>query len=228
MNEPVVVRAPRDVGAAHVRVARVLSPIVLACCLAGCLPRVAPLAGTPAPARFPPTELPDVSQQVSFQWEFADPELRTRGEGVARLAPPDSVRLDLFVAGGFGSGMAWLLGDSVVAPGGFFVRRLLPPPALMWATLGRLAVPPAADTVVRITGDTVRADIGSGDVWRVTFVRDRLVRLERIEGGRLREWVARQPNAMVHYGHETARRSLDLTIIRSDTVPGFDATIWPR
>ena len=167
-------------------------------------------------------------QQIVFRWEYADPDFRSAGEGVARIAPPDSVRLDLFLAGGFGSGVAWLLGDSVVAPGGYLVRRLLPPPPLMWAGLGRLAVPPAADTLVRLETDTLRADIGRDDVWRVTFADDRLVRLERIEGGRLREWVTRETGGVVRYHHETARRSLVMTILRSDTVPPFDETIWPR
>ena len=203
---------------------------MLTACLgvAACAPRVAPLEGTPAPARFPSTELPRVPRQLIFRWEFTDPDFRSAGEGVARIAPPDSVRLDFFLDGGFGSGVAWLLGDTVVAPGGYLVRRLLPPPPLMWAALGRLAVPPAGDTLVRVAADTVRADIGRDDVWRVAFVENRLVRLERVEGGRLREWVAHDPNRVVRYHHETARRALVLTILRADTVPPFDATIWPR
>lgn len=238
MSGPFGGRSRRS-GAAHGGIARAFpvrrSPILPLAALAtavsvgACLPRAVPLEGAPAPARFPATELPRLPQQVAFQWEYEDPDFRTRGDGVARIAPPDSVRLDLFVAGGFGSAMAWVIGDTVVAPGGYFVRRLLPPPPLMWAALGRLAVPAAADTVARRLNDTLRADIGRGDVWRVTFADDRLVRLERIEGGRLLEWVAREPDGLqVQYRHETARRSLVLAIIRTDTVPAFDATIWPR
>lgn len=165
-------------------------------------------------------------QQIVFQWEYADIDFRTRGEGVARVAPPDSARLDLFVAGGFGGGHAWLLADSVIAPSGPLIRRFIPPPPLMWATLGRLALPPARDTIARLDGDTLRADIGSTDPWRVTYVGDRLVRLERISGSRIAEWVDRSAPDQVRYRNETARRSLTLTITSWETVPPFDASIW--
>ena len=97
----------------------------------------------------------------------------------------------------------------------------------MWAALGRLAVPPAADTTARVDGDTLRADIGRVDPWRVTFVGGRLVRLERIVGTRIQEWVDRASPDTIRYRHEGARRSLTLTILRTQTVPAFDASIWP-
>jgi hypothetical protein len=52
------------------------------------------------------------------------------------------------------------------------------------------------------------------------------VRLERIDGGRIEEEVWRQPNAEVQYRMPNQRRSLKLTITRTDSVPPFDATIW--
>ena len=61
-------------------------------------------------------------------------------------APPDSARLDFFLAGGLGGGRAVLVGDDLSAPGGAMVDRLVPPAPLMWGALGRLAVPPVADT----------------------------------------------------------------------------------
>ena len=204
--------------------------LLLACSLgaAGCVPRVQPLEGAPAPARLPRAELPAVHRQQILRWEFADPDFRARGEGVARTAPPDSARLDLFISGMFGgSGVAFLIGDSIVAPGGALVRRFIPAAPLMWAALGRLAVPPAADTTVRVDGDTLRADIGSTDRWRATFVGERLVRLERIAGGRIQEWVSRTTPDDIRYRHEGASRSLDITITRTETVPAFDASIWP-
>ena len=204
--------------------------VLLACTLAlgACVPRVQPLEGAPAPARLPPAQLPPVHRQQVLTWEFADPDFRARGEGVARIAPPDSARLDLFISGMFGgSGVAFLLADSVVAPGGALVRRFIPPAPLMWAALGRLAVPPAADTTVRVDGDTLRADIGRTDRWRATFVGERLVRLERIADGRIQEWVSRVTPENVRYRHEGASRSLDITITRTETVPAFDASIWP-
>jgi len=47
---------------------------------------------------------------VVFQWELVDGEITARGDGVARIASPDSVRLDFFLGGGMGGGAAVLIG----------------------------------------------------------------------------------------------------------------------
>lgn len=193
---------------------------------AGCGPKVGPLAGTIAPARLPRTELPPVKQRIRFTWTYADLDLRGRGDGVARVAPPDSVRLDLFLAGGNAGGRAVLIDDELRAPGGAMARSFLPPPPMLWAAFGRLHIPPVADTAVRVDGDTVRADIGKDPRWRVTFVGRDLRRLELIHGDRLQQWVERTADHKVTYRHLRANRALDLNIVRVDTVPGFDATIW--
>lgn len=193
---------------------------------AACGPKVGPLAGTIAPARLPRTELPPVKQRIRFTWTYSDLDLRGRGDGVARVAPPDSVRLDLFLAGGNSGGRAVLIDDELRAPGGAMARSFLPPPPMLWAALGRLHLPPAADTAVRVDGDTVRADIGRDPRWRVTFVGRDLRRLELIHGDRLQQWVERTADHKVTYRHLRANRALDLNIVRVDTVPGFDATIW--
>lgn len=200
---------------------------VAAVAAGACVPHARPLPGVEAPTRLPAAQLPPVRRQVLFRWSYEDPDLGGSGEGVARIAPPDSVRLDLFI-GSMGGGHAFLIGDTVVAPGGDALRRFLPPPPLLWAALGRLAVPPAADTVARRDGEVLRADIGNDPTWRASFIDGELVRLERIQGGRLVEWVDRTAPARVRYRNESARRSLALTITRTDTVPDFDASIWLR
>jgi hypothetical protein len=192
----------------------------------GCAPKAPPLAGVPTLARLPSTTLPPLHQQIVFRWEYSDNELAARGEGVARIAPQDSVRLDVFLAGGFGGGHAFLIGDTLTTPGGDAIRKFLPPPAMLWAALGALRLRPAADTSARVDGDTLRADIGRDPTWRATFGRTGLVRLERIDGGRIVEELWRVPNAEVRYRMPNARRSLKLTITRTDSVPPFDETIW--
>lgn len=152
--------------------------------------------------------------------------MEARGEGVARVASPDSARLDFFVDPGVGAGYALLVGDRLDAPGIALVRRYLPPPPLLWATLGRLHVGPARDTVVRVDGDTIRADIGAEPIWRAAFAGGRLVRLERIEGGRVVERVVRGTDDGVQYEQLSARRSLSLSVTRRSEVPPFDASIW--
>jgi hypothetical protein len=162
---------------------------------------------------------------VVFDWELRDRDLTTRGEGVARVAAPDSARLDLFVSGGFGSGGAVMLGDTLRLPGGDLARRFIPPPPLLWATLGRVAIPALPDTIARVDGGLLRVDIGSPVAWRLTFRSDTLVRLERIGGNRIVEWVDRNRD-VVRYRNEEARRDLRLTIKRVEEVAPFDASIW--
>ena len=200
--------------------------VMLAAAVAGCAPRLRPLAGAPAPgARLPAPGIPATPTKLVFDWELDDPDFAARGDGVARIVGPDSVRLDFFVAGGLGNGVAVLIGNELRAPGPDFVRRLVPPPPLLWAALGRLAIPPERDTVARVDGELLRADIGAPVRWRVTFRGDSLVRLERVDGDRILEWVERTGNRL-RYRHETSKRQLTLTIARTESSPPFDASIW--
>lgn len=192
-----------------------------------CAPRAGSLGGSPVPARFPSSELPRGHQRLVFKWEYVDQALAAKGEGVARIASPDSVRLDFFLDGGLGGGYAIVVGDSVSTPGGDDVRRYLPPVSLLWASLGRLAVPSAPDTVAKVDGGTLRADIGRNPTWRVTFAGDKLTRLERIVDGRRVEWVGRN-GSEVRYQNERSSRSLTLRISSTDEAPPFDPAIWRR
>lgn len=205
---------------------------VLATCVVlavvACAPRAPSLAGTIAPVRVPRAELALVHQKIVFRWAYSDNEYRFGGEGVARTAPPDSARLDFFLDGGAGGGSAVLVGNDLRVPGagGGFIRNFLPPTPLLWATLGRLALPAERDTIVRIDGDTLRADIGQEPKWRVAFVSDQLRRLELIESGRLEQTLARDTSGRIRYDQPRGRRRLEMTVLRVDTVPAFDATIW--
>ena len=196
--------------------------------LAACAPpRVSALPGEPAPvARLPKGTLETGRRKIVFQWELHDGDITARGDGVARIASPDSVRLDFFLGGGFGGGAAVLIGDSLRVPGPDMVRNLVPPRALLWAALGHFDVPAERDTTVRVDGEVVRADIGAPVRWRATFRGDTLTRLERVEGGRLQEWVERTGVQRVQYHNEAARRSLSLVIQGSDAVASFDPSIW--
>ena len=198
--------------------------------LAACAPKARPLAGTPAPAvALPSTALATQPQRLVFRWRYQEQDGFTAGgDGVARVVPPDSGRLDFFLDGGLGGGYAILTGDRLSVPGGPMVERVLPPPPLLWAALGRLALPAGLrDTIVRLDGDTLRADVGGGTRWRATFADRRLVRLERIDAGRVIEWVTRA-GATIRYQHTTARRSLAIDLQRSEFVDGFPASIWTR
>lgn len=207
--------------------------VVTRCARAGlvaaiaCAPRAGGLTGTPVPARFPATDLPRGHRRIVFRWDYVDQALAAKGEGVARIASPDSVRLDFFLDGGLGGGYAIVIADSVSTPGGDDVRRYLPPVPLLWAALGRLAVPSATDTVAKVDGGTLRADIGRNPTWRVVFVGDTLMRLERIVDGRRVEWVGRN-GSEVRYQNERSSRSLTLRISSTDDGSPFDPAIWRR
>ena len=103
--------------------------------------------------KLPRTVIPSGHRKIVFNWELDDREMSGRGEGAARIASPDSARLDFFL-GGVGSlgGAAVLIGDSLRTPGGGdMIRRLVPPPTLLWAALGRVALPNLPDTAIRST-----------------------------------------------------------------------------
>jgi hypothetical protein len=208
------------------RLDRSIAAALLILVTAACSPRAGPLTGTLAPRRVPVAELAPVHRKIVFQWDYSQPELRMRGEGVARIAPPDSARLDFFV-NGQGTGHALLIGDQIrLQSGQGAMRDFLPPAPLLWAALGRLHVPAAPDTTVRVDSDTLRIDIGHQSGWRATFFDEQLRRLELIDDGRIPQWVARPAEGPIRYEQPRLRRTLQLTISRDDTVPGFDASIW--
>jgi len=193
----------------------------------GCAGRLPVLGGLATSAPVPRAALPPGYRQVVFEWTLDDPDLgSTRGDGAARIAPPDSVRLDFFLAGGIGAGAAILIGDSLVVPAMPLVKRLIPPPAMLWAALGRSAFPAVPDTVVRMDGSALRVDLGRPVGWRVTFHGDTIVHLERVVDGRIAEWIERLPGGEVQYHSVAAHRTLILRNIRVLQLSQLDASIW--
>lgn len=207
-----------------------------------CAPGARPLAGSPTTASLPPAVLSRSPQQLRFTWSYKDETFEATGDGVVRHAPPAKARLDFFLRNGMAGGYAILVDDSLMVPGIDLVRRFLPPVPLLWATLGRLALPAAPDTVARMVGDTLRADLGvlrgrdasvaDGRAWRVSFGGRMLGRVERIEGGRVVEWITRRRNSAgqleLTYVHEQAKRRLGITVTDTTLVEGFDDAIFRR
>lgn len=191
-----------------------------------CAPRAIPLAGIPAPERrLPSIELAPGHRRIVFRWDYEENALIARGEGAIRAAAPDSARLDLFLNGGVAVGRAILIGNTLTATNQAQVARVLPPAPLLWAALGRLAIPALPDTVVTVEGDVVHADIGRPATWRVTVKGTRLMRLARLSGGRIVEVVTRDDGGRLLY-EVPGRRKLWLGITRDEGVPAFDASIW--
>ncbi len=207
-----------------------------------CTPGARPLAGVPVSATLPPTALPPRPQMLQFTWSYKDETFEASGDGVVRAMAPDHARLDFFLRNGMAGGYAILIGDSLIVPGIDLVRRFLPPVPLLWATLGRLTVPATPDTVARIEGTLLRADLGAlgrgdaskadGRAWRVTFAGTSLTRVDRVENRKVVEWITRERGSTspweLRYVHERANRSLRITVTDTTTVEGFDDAIWRR
>ncbi len=209
---------------------------------ANCTRSARGLGGVPASSTLPPTALSPRPQQLRFTWSYQDETFEANGDGVVRAMAPDRARLDFFLKNGMAGGYAILVGDSLTVPGIDLVRRFLPPVPLLWATLGRLAVPSTRDTVARIEGDTLRADLGvlergdasqaDGRAWRVAFAGTTLVRVARIENRKVVEWITRQRGATgqweLRYVHERAKRRLRISVTDTLSVEGFDEAIWRK
>jgi hypothetical protein len=188
-------------------------------------PRAGPLTGVPVARRLPPTPLAPGYRRVLFQWEYRERIGSARGQGVVRIAPPDSIRIDLFLENGSFGGFVILIADSITSVAQDEARRSLPPAPMLWAALGVVRIS-GADTAVVMDGDTLRADVGHDASWRVTFGPTALVRLERIVGGRIEETVERTDTTLVLYWQPAAGRCLFLAIRQVVRETGFDASIW--
>ena len=202
------------------------SRLALLLAIVACAPALPPLTGVPAPERsLPPLGIAPGHRQIVFKWEFQEGDIAARGDGSLRTAAPDSARLDFFLGGGLGAGAAVLIGDSLRSPNPELARRYIPPTPMLWAALGRLAIPPLRDTVVRMDGDVLRADIGRPVVWRLAVRGDTILSLQRISSGKIIESMTRGGNGVLTYERPGARRRLELNPLREQS-GSFDASIW--
>ena len=205
------------------RVVAAAAAVILA---SSCAPSAQPLGGVPAPERkLPVIEIAGGHRRIVFRWDYEENSLIARGEGAARISAPDSARVDLFLNGGLTVGRAILIGNTLRATNQAQVERFLPPPPMMWAALGRLAIPPLPDTVITMEGEVLHADIGRPTAWRVTINDNRIMQLARVSGGRIVEVVTRDMGGRLLY-EVPGRRKLWLGITRDEEVPAFDASIW--
>lgn len=136
-----------------------------------------------AEARSAPTR----REVVRFTWRSDDGTLQLSGQGAARMAPPDSVRVDMSAALGLGRAAVIMTGTQVQAQPPELVDRILPDRFALWALLGHLRAPSGLTGVSRL-------DDGDRTVFRVTDAQGRntlfevrggiLIGATREEGGR--------------------------------------------
>jgi hypothetical protein len=85
--------------------------------------------------RLEAAERVDAPTRVVFEWAMAEQGVRVSGRGVTRMEPPYRARLDLFLGNGEAAGRAALVDDALRLPARL-PPSVLPPPHLLWATVG--------------------------------------------------------------------------------------------
>ncbi len=148
---------------------------LVALALAGCTPRppaVVPSQGFEPATRSALSEaarrlVPAGHEIVRFGWRSDDGRLMLSGQGATRLAPPDSMRVDIAASLGVGRATIIMTGDSAQAQPADVVDRILPDRFALWVALGFIRIPDGAERVERL------AD-GGRTLWRVTDALGRI------------------------------------------------------
>lgn len=178
----------------------------------------------------------DGPTRIFFDWSLTEEGVRVRGRGVARVQPPDRARLDLFLSNGEAMAGAILVGDDVVLPVSL-PDDILPPPELLWGTVGTLRLGSEARVVGgdELEGGGIRlvARLAGDQGVRFEVVGDRVRRIEQTtEGGTVvKTLVTRHDEGEgvpveATYRDLTAFRELILQRDRMESVDGFPDDIW--
>lgn len=144
--------------------------------LAACYGRPAPLVPEPV-AALPRDSVAAWSRRsgptrptaLRFRWRYRDDRRSGGGRGTARVAPPDSVRVDWATSLNIRTGAAAVVGDSLLwaDPKEDYPSSVTPAVQFVWTALG-VVRPPGAGAAVFGGSDSVRA------VWRYADEHDTL------------------------------------------------------
>jgi hypothetical protein len=86
--------------------------------------------------------IPATHEDLRFNWKFREPDQSLGGRGAAKIAPPDSLRVDFRGPLGAGAGAGVVIGDSAAwADPPDELDKLVPSYPLLWAMVG-IARPP--------------------------------------------------------------------------------------
>lgn len=120
------------------------------------VPADAPAVSAQAAAAWVGATRPGAAVVHRFRWQLQDERGAAGGRGTARIAPPDSVRLDVQGPLGAGRGAGVVVGDSVIwndPPD--VLERLVPNFPLMWAMFGAMRLAPAGADLRGVERDGV-------------------------------------------------------------------------
>ena len=176
----------------------------------------------------------DVPYRLLFQWSITEPGSRLRGRGVARIEPPALARLDLFTSNGERVAAAALDGDVLLVADD--IQTAVPPPALLWGTLGVFR----PGTEAGLTGGRrylngsleLRYQVPGGAELLYILRDDQVERIDALRGGRAREEVTlvrveseRFPRQAM-YRHLDEVRELRITLESVEHVESYPTDIW--
>jgi hypothetical protein len=180
--------------------------------------------------------VPAGSELLSLRWRFRDAEQGVSGRGAARVAPPDSLRVDVRGPLGFGRGTLVLAGPTAWADPEGLVRQLLPSRFLIWAMLGVVQAPDSAERF-EAGGDGPRRWLRVVEAGAVvtTFELhgDTLVGVVRTRGDRMVGRLALVRGGDGRVRHATAEdlerhARLDFDIDNRAPIGAFPAEVWRR
>jgi hypothetical protein len=164
------------------RAALYLALSVLACAPrrpAGLVPEAAAVVEREQVEAWVAGSRPTGHRTIRFRWQLQDDRGAAGGRGTARIAAPDSVRLDVVGPLGAGRGAAVVVGDSAQwTDPPDIIERLVPSYPLMWAMFGVERMPPA-DAALRGLADS------AGTIWEWTSGADTVTYTRRTVPARL-------------------------------------------
>ncbi len=171
-----------------------------------------------------------------FRWKINEAGARFTGQGVLRMEPPYRARLDLFLDNGELVLQAALVDDELRLPAAA-PPGLVPPPPLLWISLGvfrpgrlsRLAGGEAVDS----TGVRLRYRIAQGGEAHFTFEGALVTSGELLRGGRVEETLAvnwgAEPEVVPKntlYRNLSSFRELEIDVEDWDYVESYPPEIW--
>ena len=174
--------------------------------------------------------------RVVFDWKINESGARFEGRGVARMEPHYKARLDLFLQNGEPVVSAALVEDELSLPG-TAPPGLIPPPPLLWASLGVFRPGTGAELLggEELGEDRlrIRYEIANGRELHYEVEAGRIVKAELLDGEEVSEIMeldrgplgAALPTRAL-YRNIAAFRELDVKATESDRVDSFPPEIW--
>ena len=219
----------------------------------GSVPPLVPLPLAPVPwdsgVGWAVATVPARHTLIRFRWKYRDAGKSYAGRAAARVAPPDSLRIDYAGPFNWGAGAALVVGDTTVwADPEKNFRSLVPAVRMLWAGLGIVRPPAVGAAVFGLVGGGPGGPGGPGAdsvrIWRFVQGEDTLdyrlarggTRVLEAEWRRQGKVVARSraeldirampASARIDFPEGPAR--FEFTVGAVDTTVVFDSATWRR